>query len=128
MQRIHDGRADAETPVRRDDGHAADFAAVVEIESAGSDRRVAVEREHVDAERVTVVELELARHALLVDEHGLANAPDAFEVSGEIGDAREHGSLSSSRSRAAVRGLRQARGRYRPRRSVPTIARLRARA
>ncbi len=44
------------------------------------------------AERVAVVELELARDALLVDEHRLANVPDAREVGGEVGVADEQGS------------------------------------
>ena len=51
-------------------------------------------------ERVAVVELELARDALLVDEHGLANVPDAREVGGEIGVADAQG--ASSAAAAAV--------------------------
>src|SRR6185503_20553487 len=76
VQPFHDGPADAAAPVRRDDGDTANLAAVVEIEPSGADRRIAVEHEHVMAELVAVVELELSRHALLVDEHRLANPAD----------------------------------------------------
>ena len=129
VQALHDRAADAAAPMRRDDGDAADLAAVVEIESARADGRVAVEREHVPAERVAVVELELARHALLVDEHRRAHVADAREVGGEIGVADAHGSLvSSSRSRAAARGLRRARGRARRPPSARACGRPRDRA
>ena len=76
---------------RREHGDSADLAPVVEIEAARADGRVAVEDEHVHAERVAVVELELARDALLVDEHRLANVPNAREVGGEVGVADEQG-------------------------------------
>ena len=77
--------------MRRDDGHAADLTAVLEIEPPRADGRIAVEGEDVPAERVALVELELARDALLVDEDGLAHVPNACEVGGEIGVADEHG-------------------------------------
>ena len=102
--------------MRRDDRDAADLAAVVEIEPAGADGRVAVEREHVAADAVAVVELELARHALLVDEHRRAHVVNAREVGGEIGVADAQGQIvSSNRSRGAVRDPRPVRGRARRR-------------
>ena len=92
VQTFHERRADAATAALCGDGEPADFARLGKIDARRPDRRVAVEREHVHAFAIAVVDLELLGHMLLVDENREPDAPNRRIVGIEVGDANsDHG-------------------------------------